>query len=232
MKILDVKQGGVDWFNARLGRPTASHFAAIVLPDGRPTSALAVSLKARRTYAAQLLAERLTGKPTDTFVTPAMQRGTDLEPRGRAYWELERGAKAIVTGFVTTDDGRAGCSPDWLCDGGGGECKCPQDSNLIKLLLADEDDAVSDYAMQVQGCMWVCARPWWDLVLFTDTPGIPNRIIRIERDLELMQAFNEEIYRFCDELDASEKVLRAMGGGVDLGAGLRDQYAELTGEEK
>jgi len=39
---------------------------------------------------ADLVCERLTGIPTEFYVTPAMQRGSELEPEARVAYKFQR----------------------------------------------------------------------------------------------------------------------------------------------
>ena len=219
MKILDVKQGGVDWFNARLGRPTASMFSTIVTPGGKRTEN-----EARETYRAELCQERLTGNVTDHGISDkyAVERGKDLEPRARAFYTLETKRDVRQVGFCQDDAGRWGYSPDGLCEDRTIEIKCPVGAKMLKKLLAAPQDAAKEYVVQCQGGLFVTGFAACDLVLFTDVAGVPNRIITLARDEKMMQAFAVELPFFCDELDRDEKLIRAMGGGVDIGTGLVD----------
>ena len=223
--LSDAKQGSSAWHDARLGVVTASRVADVVTLTGKATKSAS-----RQRYMQELLFERLTGREANSFVTPAMERGTMLEPQARAWYELTADTDVRQVGFVTCDElkGRAGCSPDGLVgDARGIEIKCPMPVNIIGLLLEDDAEAAKDYAAQIQFCMWICARTEWDLVLFSDEQGIPSRIITIAADPVLQAAFAEHIPAFCAELDAAEAKLRAMGGGINRATAMRDQFAEL-----
>ena len=206
--IIDCTQGGEAWHHARLGIPTASRFADIVTPGGKATKNAG-----RQTYLCQLLGERLTRQLMSNYVTPAMMRGTELEPQARAWYSLETGQEVKQVGFCTLagDGWTCGASPDGLCEGGGVEIKCPMPHTIIGQLLQDEPP--EDYALQVQGNMWVCGLLRWDLVLYSGTSGLPNRIFQIAADAKLHAAFAEHIPAFCAELAAAEARLIAMGGG-------------------
>ena len=75
---MEIEQGTDEWFQVRLGKVTASRVADIVAKtkSGYSTS--------RDNYMAQLLCERLTGKPSESFSNSAMQWGTETEPLARA----------------------------------------------------------------------------------------------------------------------------------------------------
>ena len=81
--FLDMEQGSEQWLNCRIGIPTSSKFHTIITPSGKITTG-----ETRRTYLMQLLAERLTGELTQTFVSASMERGTNLEPRAKSWYQF------------------------------------------------------------------------------------------------------------------------------------------------
>lgn len=224
--VIDCPQRSAEWFKARLGIPTASSFANLITPAGAT-----VKGAKRETYRAQLLYERLCQQACPHYVTPAMQRGIDLEPQAAALYEMERGVELGRPGFVRLDgDGWAcGCSPDGLVGSDGGlEVKCPLGTTLIDMLLCDGPPA--EYIVQVQASLWITGRAWWDLLLYTDAAGLPKRTYRIEPDAKLHSAFAEIVPAFCTELDAAEARLVAMGGGHgNVMAGAAESFAEAFG---
>lgn len=204
---IDCKQGSAEWHRCRLGIPTTSNFSSIVTPTGKATANAA-----RQTYKCELLAERLTGQITSHFVTAAMERGTELEPRARAWYQIETDKPIKPVGFVQLDTGAGMCgaSPDGMAADRGLEIKCPLPTTIIGQLLADVPPP--EYVMQCQAGMWVCGVPRWDLVLFSGVSGIPNRIYELRADEKLFAAFDSEIPAFCSELDAATAKLVALGG--------------------
>ena len=79
MTVIDAQQGSVEWFEARLGRPTASRAEAVMQRRKKGPNA-GEPLKARADYAYELVAERLCGLAPEMKPTAAMQRGLHLEP--------------------------------------------------------------------------------------------------------------------------------------------------------
>jgi hypothetical protein len=74
--MMDDLQRTESWFGERLGKVTASRVADVLAKTKSGPSA------SRANYAAELVAERLTGRRAEGFTSAAMQRGTDLEPLG------------------------------------------------------------------------------------------------------------------------------------------------------
>ena len=176
MKQLDCEQGSEEWLAARVGRPSASQFHNLVTSKGK------ASTSADR-YINLMISERLTGRSEPIFVTDAMQRGTDLEPEARAYYELETGNEVEEVGFILDNSGEFGCSPDGLVgDDGGIEIKCPAAHNHVA--WARKGVCPSKHYAQVQGCMYITGRKWWDFMSYH--PDIKPLIVRVERDEEFI----------------------------------------------
>ena len=101
-------------------------------------------------------------------------------------------------GFVTTDDGMVGCSPDRLVgEVGLLELKCPAPQTQVAYLVDRAVDA--KYKPQTQGQLFVTGREWVDV--FAYHPELPFVPVRTERDevfikcLEaLLQSFNDYMH--------------------------------------
>lgn len=171
MKILDVQQRSDAWHEARLGIPTASRFGELVTSKGKLSSS-----DRTRKYCCELLVERMLGMPADTGQTPWMDRGEDLELSALRYYELTHGDVTPV-GLVMLDDESAACSPDGLVGTDGGlEIKCRSAKLHVYNQLFDDDSAT----VQIQGCMYICERHWWDVLHYH--PVLPSFVKRFERD--------------------------------------------------
>lgn len=206
MQIIECSQGGAEWFSARLGKPTASHFGDIVTPTGKARTGATV-----RGYLIELLGERLTGLPTQHFETAAMERGTMMEPQARTWYEYATKREVRQVGFITEDSGRWGGSPDGLCDDRGVEIKCPMQQNFVD--VAESCKIPEDYMMQIQGLLWITKLPRWDFILFTDAPGLLPVVIEVVPDVKIFEALEETMPKFCATLDAMEAAMRERGHG-------------------
>lgn len=196
MKIFQCDQRSEEWHKLRLGIPTASCFNKILTPKTMKLSSQAEA------YSHVLLAEWIYGAPLDdpesTFQSHAMQFGQDMEPQARAEYELLTDNAVAQVGFVTNDAGTVGCSPDGLIgDNGGLELKghtaLPRH---VKHMLARAID--EDHKAQVQGCLWLCERDWWDVVSYF--PGAPTVIVRAYRDEKFIAALAPALDAFCETL--------------------------------
>lgn len=187
-------QGGEEWFAERCGFATASRFKDVLAKVKSGEAA------GRRNYRAQIVCERLTGRPAESYTNAAMEWGTATEPVARMAYEARTGNIVIETGFIKHASILAGASPDGLVgDDGMTEFKCPNTATHIDTLLKGMSP---DHMPQVQGQMWITGRQWVDFVSFD--PRLPERmqlhIQRIERDAEYIKALEAEVIAFLSEV--------------------------------
>lgn len=182
IKHANVAQGSSEWLRLRMGKPTASSFDRIITTTGKPSSQ-------QQAYVNELLAELIIGAPIAGPSMPWMSRGKEMEEEARTCYELTTDTEVELVGFCTTDDGKIGCSPDGLVgDKGGYEQKCPSPAVHVSYLFS-EAGVGGAYKAQVQGCLYVCEREWWDTVSYY--PGMPQGLVRTTRD----EIFIEELAR-------------------------------------
>ena len=198
---LPVKAGSPEWVAARISIPTASRFSEIITPRTMKPSASATR------YVAQLCAEWLLGASLDEGATQWMERGTDLEAQAIKYYEMQRDVDTTDAGFCLIDDRSCGCTPDrFVSTDGGLEIKCPSPAVHVMHLLGNPAD---EYRAQVQGCLWITGRKWWDLLSFH--PELPPALVRVERDMEFIGALAEAMDVFLATLAWSKDHLLALG---------------------
>lgn len=143
-------------------------------------------LKAWHDLIWQLVVERITGEPLERGGGAATAWGRDVEPAAREAYELETGNTVDEAGFIPHPAvANTGCSPDGLVgEDGGLEIKCPKDPRIH--LERFFSGVPAEYIPQIQGCMWVTGRKWWDFVSFD--PRMPAAmqmlVIRVWRDDE------------------------------------------------
>jgi len=186
----DVEQGTEEWHALRLGIPTASEFAKVITSTGKASTQMGA-------YANRLVAEWLTGLPGGMEPNGWMQRGTELEPEARAAYEFETGEDVGQVGFLTSDDGWIGCSPDGLVgDKGLLELKCPSPGVHVEYLLNNK--LPSDYVPQVQGQLMVAEREWCDFYAYH--PDMPPVRIRVERDESFIDALRGRLELLVNDI--------------------------------
>lgn len=194
----DIIQGSPEWYAIRCGKVTASRVADIVrrTKTGYSTS--------RANYMAELIAERLTGKPTEGFKNAAMQWGTDNEPNARAAYELMRDCDVQQVGFVIHPSiAMAGASPDGMVGADRlAEFKCPLTATHLDTLLGAS--ILQDYTIQIQWQMACCPeRKVCDWVSFDPRlpPSMQLFIQEIRRDDVMIVSLEREVTTFLAELD-------------------------------
>jgi len=201
---LNFAQGSEDWYRARLGIPTASSFDQIVTPKKCEPS------KSAARYALKLVAERLLNMPTDSIEGQAwMERGKELEPDAVLQYEFTHEVKTVPVGFITTDDGRIGCSPDRIVLNDqriGLEIKCPAPHVHLGYLFANLAD---EYKPQVQGQILVAELDHADL--YSYHPRMPPALIRSEREGDYIAKLSEGLKEFVHLLDDMTERAKKLG---------------------
>tara|TARA_R110000751_G_scaffold21418_3_gene61483 strand:+ start:789 stop:1385 length:597 start_codon:yes stop_codon:yes gene_type:complete len=184
MIILEHEQGSPKWLASRLGRPSASNFSKLITGAGKPSGSA-------ESYINEMIAERLTGKSKPFYTNDHMERGNFLEPEAREAYEFITDFEVVETGFILDDSGEFGCSPDGLvCNDGGLEIKCPSDSVHVSYLRSGK--VPSKYYQQVQGCMMITGRDWWDFMSYH--PEMPHLLVRMDRNEEFIEKLGVQIY--------------------------------------
>jgi putative phage-type endonuclease len=183
MIILTDEQGSPEWLASRLGRPSASNFGRLVTGSGKPSSSA-------ESYINEMIAERLTGRSKPFYTNEHMERGNALEPEAREAYEFITDFEVVETGFILHDSEEFGCSPDGLvAEQGGLEIKCPSDSVHVSYLRAGK--VPSKYYQQVQGCLWITGREWWDFMSYH--PEMPHLLVRAHRNEKYIEAMAEQV---------------------------------------
>jgi putative phage-type endonuclease len=192
-----MKQGTDEWLRARLGKVTASRIADLMAKTktGWSTS--------RKNYAAELVAERLTGTATAHFQSAAMINGTECEPEARAAYSFQMNVDVEEVGFCphpTIND--AGASPDGLVGADGlVEIKCPNTATHIEQLLRP-DFVPNQYLLQMQFQMACTGRQWCDFVSYDKRLPEAMRlsIVRVARADKLIAEIEAAVRTFLAEV--------------------------------
>jgi putative phage-type endonuclease len=194
-----MDQRSSEWFAARLGKATASRISDVM---ARTKTGWGAS---RANYKAQLIAERLSGTPADSYSNSAMQWGTDKEPEARAAYEFFLDADVAEVGFVDHPRiANSGASPDGLvADDGLVEIKCPNTATHLETLL--DQKIPSKYVPQMQWQMACTGRAWCDFVSYD--PRLPESmrlwVGRVKRDDEAIAEMETHVMAFLAEVDST-----------------------------
>lgn len=205
--VHDCAQGSEEWFQLRLGLPTASHFATIMADgrDGGPSLT-------RTQYLHRLAGEVVTGiLAEETFRSKAMDRGKEMEADAIADYEARRSVQVRRVGLGINFDGlkRCGASPDALVGFDGGlETKTMRPDLMIPLLERGVR-MLPEHMAQVQGNMLVFERRWWDLKVYY--PRMPDYTVRVYRNETYIKELHHAVEVFNHDLANLVARLKAMG---------------------
>lgn len=200
-----MEQRSAEWYAARLGKVTASKVADVV---ARTRTGYAAS---RANYMAQLVCERLTGKPTEGFSNAAMEWGVEQEAAARDAYSARVGELVTEVGFIDHPAIKmAGASPDGIVGAGIVEIKCPSTATHIEYLF--EREPPQKYFYQMQWQMACTGAEWCDWVSYD--PRMPENlqllVVRIPRDTDCITLLEKEVSEFLAELDVKVAKLKEM----------------------
>jgi len=208
MKYHRVEQGHLNWFKLRMGRVTASEAKNLLTPQFAPRDG-----EMMRTYLYSKLAEQWRGKPLIHTGSWATEQGEVRQDEAVPWLALEKEWKIEEGGFIETDDGLAGCSPDGIVgnpdlfprDAFGVEVKCAEPVSHVRWLI--EGTVPKDYIVQVHFSLFVSGfRRWIFLSYHRDFPKL---ILVVERDEAIIAKIDEAVKQFHKQLsEAREKIER------------------------
>ncbi len=196
MKIHDVQQSTPEWKSLRLGRITASNMDCIISPTGKESTQV-------DKYLNKLLAEQITGESADTFDGNAhTDRGHEYEQEAADYFAMLHGVELKRVGFVTTDDGRLGCSPDFLVgDDAVLEIKTGLPHIMVQYYLSGKLE--QDHRSQTQATLYVTERNRCFTMLYN--PLIKPIIIESPRNVPFITAmlqFTDNAFKLMEQKKA------------------------------
>ena len=183
-----------EWFDARLGKLTASRIADAI---ARTKTGWGAS---RESLIAELVHERITRQRAIWFCSAAMQRGIDMEPEARSTYEALTLSTVQEVGFIEHPFIKmSGASPDGLVGSDGlVEIKCLEYKAHQGLLTGAS--IAKRYMDQMQWQMSCTQRAWCDF--FAYHPGYPEYMKRIDRDDKRIKELEQLAADFLDEVDA------------------------------
>lgn len=201
-----MQQRSDEWFQARCGKVTASKVADVIAKTKSGYAA------ARANYMAQLIAERLTGQPAESYCNAAMQWGIDTEPHARAAYEFHTDNSVTEVGLILHPEiADSAASPDGLVgDEGLVEIKCPNTATHIDTLINQR--MPTKYVAQMQWQMACTGRQWCDFVSFD--PRMPEDmrlfVFRLPRDDGYIGDVEREVEKFLKELETKINQLQEL----------------------
>ncbi len=190
----NIQQNTDEWYQLRLGKFTASMFKDVMAKETTATYTNVIY---------QVVYEKLTGEITNGYTNEWMERGKELEPEARLWYELN--FDEVLNGGFFCDDW-VGASPDGLIGTEGLiEIKCPKPSTHIQYLIDNELPSI--YQWQVQGQLFVTNRKWCDFVSYH--PRIKPLVIRVNRDEELISELKTKLDQ---SIQKAKQILEIVNG--------------------
>lgn len=228
-----VPQGSTAWFNLRAGVPTASRFSDIMTPKTMKPA------EARWKYACRLIAEKLLNWQAESLdMIRHIEEGRANEPLAIGQLNVLTGTVSQKVGFVTSNDGRFGASPDRAMGGNpkiaGGieegslqtviETKCPTIPKQMEYLLLGDDGA---YRCQRQGQLLVAEAD--KAIFFSFNPQMPEHLVEDGRDEAFLVKLSDCLERFHDELSEMTERAKSLGTWEAYASIMTPATAELGG---
>jgi len=192
-----MEQRSEEWFAARCGSLGASQLNEALATTKNGWGASRENIKNR------IIAERLTGTPTESFANAAMQWGVDQEDNARKAYEAHTGTFVDEMGIAFHPVLKhTHASPDGLVgDDGLLEIKCPNTTTHIETLKSQK--VPSKYMNQMLWQMRCVDRQWCDYVSFD--PRLPQHlqlfVKRVERDDAAIAELEAKVAEFLTEVE-------------------------------
>jgi len=198
-----MEQRTEEWFQARLGKVTASRISDVIAKTKTGVST------SRQNYLIQLVSERLTGKKGDSYVNQAMLDGIEREDAARSLYMLNKDVDVTEVGFFDHPVIKnSGASPDGAVHAeiegkyaGLIEIKCPIETTHTNTLMSKS--VPSKYISQMQWQLACTGAKWVDFVSYN--PNFPEElqlfVARVDRDNAYIAELEAEVIKFLDEVE-------------------------------
>lgn len=220
--LYECTQGSPEWLALRAGVVTASDFKKARDKYKVPKEKCGQPKDTALDLAFLKAIERISKVPLDeSHVTWQMKRGHEMEPHARIAHEAKLARRedslaammVMPAGFMTTPDGKFGCSVDGMIgEHGGAEYKCLVSAKKLRKVILLQD--IDDYIDQIQGCMWISGRSWWHFGLYCPAlkpVGLEFQMVEVQRDDDYIDELETDLIRFEKTVTEYEEELRTLG---------------------
>lgn len=212
MPFVDIDQRSPEWLHMRCACVTTSHLSDICCKQKNGKY-----LASRLNYMKKKVWEQLTGLAAENYVSPYMDKGSDVEPLAVTAYEMKYDVEVLNGGlyvhdsiprFMASPDGRVG--EDGLL-----EIKYltgfTRDTNHADLLAGDE--IPEEFQLQMLGQLSCSGREWVDFCAYCPelAPDLRMVVRRFPRDEKRIAALETEVQEFL--LEMTQRVLRIKPGG-------------------
>lgn len=203
----NIIQRSDEWFKARCGSLGASQLNEALATTKSGWGASRENVKNK------IIAERLTGIPTEGYTNSAMQWGIDNEDGARTAYEAHTGTFVEEMGIAYHPVLKfTHASPDGLVGSDGLiEIKCPNTTTHIETIKSGK--APSKYIRQMLWQMRCVDRAWCDFVSFD--PRLPKHlqlfVVRVDRDEAALTLLEQQVEEFLIEVEKEIELLNSWG---------------------
>lgn len=199
-------QRTAEWFDARVGKLTASRAAAAFATskrDGKP-------LQSALDVIAEIACERITGQAIEHFTSGAMEWGIEHEDEALRAYEVETGELVDQVGFIEHPTVKhLGASPDGLVGNDGLiEIKCPNSMTHMRRCL--EGVVPEEYKPQMLLQMLCTGRRWCDFVDYD--PRFKAQRLFIVRFEPTKQELDDAMAKAVNVLGQVDALVAKFGG--------------------
>ncbi|WP_208435072.1 lambda exonuclease family protein [Bartonella phoceensis] len=200
-----MDQRTAEWFQARLGKVTASNIYNVLSKTAKGTPT-----KKYEDYKIKLITERLTGEVSQSYLTPAMQWGIEHEEDALREYAFIYDTEVTPCGFIPHPTiEMAGASPDgFVGDDGLVEVKCPQANTHLRFFI--DNQIKPEYSAQMQFQMACTGRKWCHFISYNPhfvgrSDHLRMKIKRVERDEEQIKQINQAVEVFLEGIEQDMK---------------------------
>ena len=201
MIIHEMEQRTPEWDEVRAGKITGSVAKKLVTPTGKRSTQY-------KSEIGRIIAESQGWQPAE-FIKPTfwMERGVDIEPEARNWFQIEMGLKVHEVGFMEHDSGLAGFSPDGYVEEEGliipVELKCPKPSTHVTWWL--EGGLPKEHAGQCHFGLAITDAPY--MYFQSYCPNAAPLLEKVEAT-EYTKLMKEAIGDFIEELaEAQQRII-------------------------
>ncbi|EJF83606.1 lambda exonuclease family protein [Bartonella rattimassiliensis] len=196
-----MEQRTAQWFQARLGKVTASNVYNVIskTAKGTPTSKY-------EDYKIKLITERLTGQTSPYYETEDMRWGIEHEEDALKEYAFIYDTEVTQCGFIQHPTIKmAGASPDGLIDKDGLiEIKCPRSTTHMRFFI--DNEIKPEYHAQMQFQMACTERKWCDFISYdprftNQASHLRMKVKRIYRDEKQIKEINQAVEAFLAEIE-------------------------------
>jgi len=185
MIIHNIDQHSEAWHEVRCGRITGTRFKSLVAKETTDTY---------KDLLTNIACEIITQRAEETYSNANMEKGLEMEPIARIFYEEITGNKVKTVGFISPDEDTEfedwiGISPDGLIEDGMIEIKCPLMKTHMGYIMWNQ--LPSEYRYQVQGQLFVTGLKFCDFMSFVE--DMKPFIIRVYPEPELFTFFEQRL---------------------------------------